>query len=94
MNKLINNSTPDEMIKISKKIATYADTLKTDMKKLLSTHEAMHSNWQGKQYDDFTRTIEEVNAVITKQAERLADISYNVQKDAEQLRIAIGSGTR
>ena len=35
MNKLINNSNPDEMLKISKKIATYADNLKRDMKKLM-----------------------------------------------------------
>ena len=93
-NRMINNSTPAEMKKISKKIATYAEALKTDMKKLLNTHSSMHSNWQGKQYDDFSRTIEEVNAVIVKQAERLVEISHDVQHDAEQLEIAINTGTR
>ena len=91
MNKLINNSTPDEMVKIAKKIAVYADGLKSDMKKLLNTHSAMHTNWQGKQYDDFSRTIEEVNKVIVKQTERLVEISHDVEKDAEQLRIALNS---
>ena len=91
MNKLINNSTPDEMVKIAKKIAVYADGLKNDMKKLLNTHSAMHTNWQGKQYDDFSRTIEEVNKVIVKQTEKLVEISHDVEKDAEQLRIALNS---
>ena len=94
MNKIINNSTPDEMIKISKKIATYADTLKNDMKKLLNKHDAMHSSWQGKQYDDFSQVIGEVNAVIVKQTERLTEISHSVAKDAEQLRRAIESGVK
>lgn len=88
MNKNINNSIPDEMVKISKKIAVYAETLKSDMKKLLNTHSSMHTSWQGKQYDDFSRTIEEVNKVIIKQTEKLTNISYEVAKDAEQLRIA------
>ena len=91
MNKLINNSTPDEMVKIAKKIAVYADGLKSDMNKLLNTHSAMHTNWQGKQYDDFSRTIEEVNKVIVKQTEKLVEISHDVEKDAEQLRIALNS---
>ena len=94
MNKLINNSTPDEMAKMSKKIAAYAESLKTDMKKLLNTHQSMHTNWSGKQYDDFTRTIEEVNSVIVEQAEKLVEISHEVQRDAEQLKIAINTGTR
>ena len=34
MNQLINNSDPGEMLKVSKKIASYADTLKKDMKNL------------------------------------------------------------
>ena len=94
MNKVINNSTPDEMLKISKKIASYADTLESDMKKLLNRHSAMRSSWQGKQYDDFSRAIEEVNSVISKQSERLIEISHSVASDAEQLRIAIGTGVK
>ena len=91
MNKKINNSTPDEMVKISKKINSYAEGLKKDMNKLLKTHSDMHSSWQGKQYDDFSRTIEDVNKVISKQAEKLIEISYEVKKDAEQLRIALNT---
>ena len=88
MNRNINNSIPDEMKKISKKIAVYAETLKNDMKKLLNTHSSMHTSWHGKQYDDFSRTIEDVNKVIIKQTEKLTNISYEVAKEAEQLRIA------
>lgn len=93
-NHLINNSNPDEMLKISKKIAAYADTLKKDMKKLLSTHQGMHSCWSGKQYDDFTKAIEEANKVIEKQAEKLLVISNDVEADAKQLKVALASGTR
>lgn len=93
-NKLINNSNPDEMLKISKKIATYADNLKKDMKKLLSTHQGMHSSWSGKQYDDFTRAIEDANKVIEKQAEKLLVISNDVENDAKQLKVALSAGTR
>lgn len=93
-NKLINNSNPDEMLKISKKIATYADNLKRDMKKLLQTHQGMHSCWQGKQYDDFSKAIEGANSVIEKQAEKLLVISKDVENDAKQLKIALGTGTR
>ncbi len=94
MNKLINNSNPDEMLKISKKIATYADNLKRDMKKLLSTHQGMHSCWSGKQYDDFSKAIEDANKVIEKQAEKLLIISNDVENDAKQLKIALSAGTR
>ena len=94
MNQLINNSDAGEMLKVSKKIASYADTLKKDMKKLLQTHQGMHTNWSGKQYDDFTRAIENVNAVIEKQAEKLLKIAHDVEEDAKQLRIAQGVGTR
>lgn len=94
MNKLINNSNPDEMLKISKKIALYADNLKKDMKKLLSTHQGMHSSWSGKQYDDFSKAIEDANKVIEKQAEKLLVISHDVEEDAKQLKIAQGMGTR
>ena len=55
MNTQINNSNPDEMLKISKKIEAYADGLKKDMKKLLQTHQGMHNSWSGKQYDDFSK---------------------------------------
>lgn len=88
MNRNINNSTPDEMVKISKKIAIYADTLKNDMKKLLNTHSSMHTSWQGRQYDDFSRIINDVNKVIVKQTEKLTTISGEVARDAAQLRIA------
>ena len=94
MNKLINNSNPDEMLKISKKIATYADDLQKDMKKLMQTHQGMHTSWQGKQYDDLTRAIDDANRVIEKQAEKLRKISSDVEKDAKQLKIALGTGTR
>ena len=94
MNKLINNSNPDEMLKISKKIATYADNLKRDMKKLLQTHQGLHASWSGKQYDDFTRSIEEAHAVIEKQTEKLLVISKDVENDAKQLKVALGASTR
>lgn len=94
MNKLINNSNPDEMLKISKKINSYAVNLKSDMKKLLSTHQGMHSSWSGKQYDDFSKAIEDANKVIEKQAEKLLVISKDVEKDAEQLKKALETRTR
>jgi len=93
-NKLINNSNPEEMLKISKKIATYADNLKRDMKKLLSTHQGMHSAWSGKQYDDFSKAIEDAHKVIEKQAEKLLMISKDVENDAKQLKQALDAGTR
>lgn len=94
MNKLIHNSDPAQMRKISKKIASYADTLKRDMKKLMQTHQGMHSSWSGRQYDDFTKAIEDANAVIEKQAEKLLLIAHNVEEDAKQLEIAQGVGVR
>ena len=94
MNKLINNSNPDEMLKISKKIAAYAENLKRDMKKLVGTHQGMRASWSGKQYDDFTRAIDEANQVIEKQAEKLIVISHDVESDAKQLKIALGKDTR
>ena len=94
MNELINNSNPDEMLKISKKIALYADGLKKDMKKLMQTHQGMRSSWSGKQYDDFSKAIEEADKVISKQAEKLLSISEDVERDARQLKIALGVDTR
>lgn len=94
MNKLINNSNPDEMLKISKKIATYADNLKRDMKKLQQTHQGMHKSWSGKQYDDFTHVIEDTGSVITKQVEKLLVIANDVEKDAIQLKKANEAVTR
>ncbi len=94
MNKMINNSNPDEMLKISKKIALYAENLKKDMKKLVQTHQGMHSSWSGKQYDDFTQAITEANAVIEKQTEKLLVISKDVENDAKQLKVALESSTR
>lgn len=94
MNKFINNSNPDEMLKVSKKIASYADRLRTDMKKLLNTHQGMHSSWSGKQYDDFSKAIEEANSVINKQVDKLLMISNEVENDAKQLKIALESKTR
>ncbi|MBQ3016876.1 MAG: WXG100 family type VII secretion target [Clostridia bacterium] len=93
-NKLINNSNPDEMLKISKKIATYADNLKRDMKKLLNTHQGMHTSWSGKQYDDFSKAIEDADKVIKEQSEKLLAISKDVENDAKQLKIALGTGAR
>jgi len=93
-NTLINNSDPDEMLKLSKKITTYANDLKQDMKKLLNTHQEMHSCWSGKQYDDFSKVIEEVNAVIQTQAEKLLTISQDVEKDAKQLKKLQGVDVR
>ncbi len=90
MNDLINNSDPAEMLKISKKIATYADSLKKDMKKLMLTHQGMRTSWSGKQYDDFSKAIEDANAVIEKQATTLQVIAKDVEKDARQLQIAQG----
>ena len=94
MSKLINNSNPDEMLKISKKIALYAENLKKDMKKLMQTHQGMHSSWSGKQYDDFSKAIAEANAVIEKQTERLLVISKDVENDAKQLKVALESSAR
>lgn len=88
MDKLINNSDPDEMLKISKKIAQYADELKKDMKKLMLTHQGVRSSWSGKQYDDFSKAIESANTVIDKQVDKLLAISKNVEDDARQLKIA------
>ncbi len=93
-NKLINNSNPDEMLKISKKIATYADNLKRDMKKLVNTHQGMHTSWSGKQYDDFSKAIEDADKVIKEQSEKLLMISKDVENDAKQLKIALGTGAR
>ncbi|MBP3321514.1 MAG: WXG100 family type VII secretion target [Clostridia bacterium] len=90
MNDLINNSDPAEMLKISKKIATYADSLKKDMKKLMLTHQGMRTSWSGKQYDDFSKAIEDADAVIEKQATALQVIAKDVEKDARQLQIAQG----
>jgi len=94
MNKLINNSNPDEMLKISKKIAVYAENLKREMKKLMSTHQGMHTSWSGKQYDDFTRAIEDANKVIDKQTGKLLEISKDVENDAKQLKQALSASTR
>ena len=94
MNKLINNSNPDEMLKISKKIASYAEKLKRDMERLMQTHQGMHSSWSGKQYDDFSKAIEDANNVIKKQTEKLLVISKDVEEDAKQLKIAQSIGTR
>ena len=94
MNKLINNSNPEEMIKVSKKIALYADNLRKDMKKLMNTHQGMRTNWSGKQYDDFTKVIEEANKAIDKQIEKLINISTDVEKDAKQLQIALNANMR
>ena len=93
-NKLINNSNPVEMLKISKKIAMYAETLKKDMKKLTMTHQGMHSSWQGKQYDDFTKAIDDANSVIDKQINKLVQISVDVERDAKQLQVALNMDTR
>lgn len=94
MNKLINNSNPDEMLKVSKKITLYADNLKKDMKKLITTHQGMRSCWSGKQYDDFTRAIEDANSVIDKQIDKLVKIAMDVEQDAKQLKIALEMNTR
>lgn len=89
MNKMINNSDPDEMLKASKKITAYAENLKKDMKKLLQTHQGMRSCWSGRQYDDFTRIIEETDREIQQQAERLLQIATDVESDAKQLKVAL-----
>ena len=54
----------------------------------------MHASWSGKQYDDFTRSIEEAHAVIEKQTEKLLVISKDVENDAKQLKVALGASTR
>lgn len=94
MNKQINNSDPDEMLKIAKKIAAYADDLKKDMKKLMQNHQGMHTSWSGKQYDDFSKAIENADSIIQKQAEKLLLLSRDIESDASQLKIAKGVGTR
>lgn len=94
MNNQINNSNPDEMLKISKKIFNYAEDLKKDMKNLVRMHQGMHTNWSGKQYDDFSQAIENANIVIEKQVENLIAISKDIENDAKQLKIALGISTR
>lgn len=94
MNKFINNSNPDEMLAMSKKIALYADNLRKDMKKLLSVHNSMHSCWSGRQYDDFTKILEDANRVIDKQVDNLEKISIDVENDAKQLKIALEAKMR
>ncbi len=94
MNKQINNSDPDEMLKIAKKIASYADDLKKDMKKLMQNHQGMHTSWSGKQYDDFSKAIENADSVIQKQAEKLLLLSRDIESDARQLKVAKGVSTR
>ncbi len=88
MNQMINNSDPDEMLKAAKKITAYAETLKRDMKKLLQNHEGMHSCWSGRQYDDFTRVIEEADREIEAQADKLLQIAVDVEADARRLKVA------
>lgn len=88
MNDKIKNSDPDELEKIAKKIATYSDQLKKDMKKLVNTHQGMNRDWSGKQYDEFTKVIDYTYSVINKQADKLEDVSKDVLKDAKELRIA------
>jgi WXG100 family type VII secretion target len=90
MNNIIKDSDPAEMRKISKKIAVYADNLKKDMKKLMQTHQGMHSSWSGKQYDDFSKAIEDANSVIEKQVKELMVISERIEDDARQLEISHG----
>lgn len=94
MNDFINNSDPQAMKDISKKIAIYASNLKADMKKLSQTHQGMHSCWSGKQYDDFSRAIADANSAIAKQADKLLAIANDVEKDAKQLAIAMGVSLR
>lgn len=91
MGNLINNSNPVEMLKVSKKIALYADNLRKDMKKLMNTHQGIRASWSGKQYDDFTRVIEEANKTIDKQIDKLINISIDVEKDAKQLQVALNA---
>ena len=91
MGNLINNSNPVEMLKVSKKIALYADNLRKDMKKLMNTHQGIRTSWSGKQYDDFTRVIEEANKTIDKQIDKLINISIDVEKDAKQLQVALNA---
>lgn len=88
MNDNIKNSDPDELEKIAKKIAIYSDQLKKDMRRLSSTHQGMHQEWSGRQYDDFTKVIEYTHSTISKQADKLDDISKDVFKDAQELRKA------
>ena len=56
MSNIINNSNPDEMLKISKKIAQYADNLKKDMKftDILSEYENITDDnlWKTFVYSD------------------------------------------
>ena len=54
----------------------------------------MRTNWSGKQYDDFTKVIEEANKAIDKQIEKLINISTDVEKDAKQLQIALNANMR
>lgn len=94
MNRLINNSDPDEMLKISKKIALYADNLQKDMKKLTATHQGMHTSWQGKQYNDFSKAIEDADSIIKKQVDQLLLLSKSIEDDAIRLKEAKAAGTR
>lgn len=89
-NDIIKNSDPKAIRDIAKTIAEYADGLKTDMKKLAQRHQGMHSCWSGKQYDDFSRVIADVNSAVDKQSGELWAIANDTEKDAEQLAKALG----
>lgn len=88
MNPDIKNSNPDELEKTARYILEYAENLKSDMRKLIDTHQDMYHYWSGRQYDDFTDVIEGVNDVIVRETDKLNEISHHVDRLAAQLRIS------
>ncbi len=86
----IRNSDPQVMHDIAKEIKRYAETVKSDVQKLSNKHRAVGGSWSGEQYDRFTEIVESVKSNLDKQAQRLCDISIDVEKDAAALAEALG----
>lgn len=91
---IVNNSDPQALIDIAKEIRRYADTLKSDVAKLVNRNRSIGSSWSGKQYDDFTEIIVSVKDSLDKQADTLCKIAADVDADAVALADAIGVKVR
>lgn len=87
---VINNSDPQALIDIAKEVRKYADTLKSDISKLVNRHNSIGGSWSGKQYDDFTAIIVGVKDSLDKQTDALLKIATDVDADAVALADALG----
>lgn len=86
----IKNSDPQIMHDISKEIKRYAETVKSDVQKLVNKHRNIGGSWSGEQYDRFTEIVESVKKNLDTQAERLCEIAAEVDKDSVALAEALG----